>query len=632
VIALRHVKKPFIDPKDLPALEAVTLRRILAQLAPHRWRAAAVVGCVLLAATLSLSAAWFVKGIVDDAIPRGDLGRLFLYCGGMLIGPLAAGFLQVLQKYEAEHIGQQIMLDLRVRLYRQLHEMPFDFFAKQKPGEAVSHVLNDVQGVGGVVSGTLVDLVQNAVVFTTTLVFVIALDWRLALAAIAFLPLFVSSTRRVGRKRKMLRRNMQVRMSELTGMLTETLSVSGALLVKVFGREDTEIGRCREKLEDIKSVSLEHSLVGRWFQMILGLFESIGPAVVFAVGGVLVISGHAPLGTVVALVSVLKRLYGPASQLASAHVDLRTSYAYFDRIFEVMDRTPSIQNAATAQRPAQIEGEIEFQNVSLAYDASGEALTHVNLRIPAGTTVGIVGASGSGKSSLASLVMRLYDPTTGTVRVDGTDVKQLEMAALRQHIAVVTQDTFLLHSSVLDNLSYAKPGATREEIEGAARRAQIHNTIASLPDGYDTIVGERGYRFSTGERQRIAIARAILKDPTILILDEATSALDAVAERNVQDALNPLLRGRTSLIIAHRLSTVRDADRIVVMDQGRIVEQGTHDQLMARAGRYAWLWQVQARGDIKRAARQSAVRTTHIAAPLRAAWNGPAMPTQDIAI
>ena len=285
-----------------------------------------------------------MKRIVDEAIPRANVNLLLFYCAGMVVGPLGAGLLQVVQKYGAENIGQQVMLDLRIKVYRQLHDMPFDFFAKQKPGEAVSHVLNDVQGVGGVVSNTLVDLAQNAIVLCCTLIFIFALDWRLALIAVSFLPLFVASTRRVGRTRKRLKRIVQARTSELTGLLTETLSVSGALLVKVFGRERAEVQRFSEKLQELKNLSLEQSLVGRWFQMVLGLFESIGPALAFAVGGTLVIRGHLALGTVVAFVTVIKRLYGPASQLATAHVDLKTSYAYFDRIFAVMDRTPAIRN------------------------------------------------------------------------------------------------------------------------------------------------------------------------------------------------------------------------------------------------------------------------------------------------
>ena len=626
---VRYVRKPFIDAKDAPAVETATLRRILRHVAPYRWRASLVITCVVGAAVLNLVAPWCVKLVVDEALPAGNLELLWISCACMIAGPVAAGLLQVFQKYNAERIGQQVMLDLRVRVYQQLHGMPFDFFAKQKPGEAVSHVLNDVQGVGGVVSGTLVDLAQNAVVLGSTVVFIVWLDWRLAIVGVAFLPLFIGTTRRVGRTRKKLKRVVQARTSELTGMLTETLSVSGALLVKVFGRERSEVARLSRQLEELKRLALEYSLAGRWFQMVLGLFESIGPAMIFAVGGALVIKGRLPLGTVVAFVAVLKRVYGPASQLASAHVDLRVSYAYFDRIFEVMDRTPSIRNATRPVVPASVTGTVEFKDVTLAYNGAGEALSGVTLKVRAGTTVGLVGPSGAGKTSLASLVMRLYDPTSGSITLDGVDVRQMDLEVLRSRMAVVTQDTFLLNATVLDNLQYAKPEASRADVEDAARRAQIHDVIAALPDGYNTVVGERGYRFSAGERQRLAIARAILKEPLILILDEATSALDADSERKVQEALTPLLRGRTSFIIAHRLSTVRDADRIAVMKQGRIVEVGTHDQLLARAGLYAWMWRAQAREEARQP-RPALEGGSFSPAPLAAEWRRTLTPAQEI--
>jgi ATP-binding cassette subfamily B protein len=625
------VRKPVIDPKDMPSIEAATLRRILRHISPYRWQAFIVLACVVGAALLNLTAPWFVKRIVDEAIPAANIGLLLLYCVGMVAGPLAAGLLQVAQKYNAENIGQQVMLDLRITVYRQLHDMPFDFFAKQKPGEAVSHVLNDVQGVGGVVSNTLVDLAQNAIVVTSTLIFIFALDWRLAIVAVSFLPLFVASTRRVGRARKRLKRIVQARTSELTGMLTETLSVSGALLVKVFGREKAEVDRFSEKLHQLKHLSLQQTLVGRWFQMVLGLVESIGPALAFAVGGALVVRGHLPLGTVVAFVTVLKRLYGPASQLATAHVDLKTSYAYFDRIFAVMDRTPEIRNAENALIPPRIVGDVEFRGVSLAYDDAGDVLSRINLNVPAGATIGLVGPSGAGKTSLVSLVMRLYDPTAGAVLVDGIDVRDFQIEALRERIAVVTQDTFLLNATVLDNLRYAKPAASQADIEDAARRAQIHDVIAELPHGYNTVVGDRGYRFSAGERQRMAIARGILKNPRILILDEATSSLDVGSEQKVQEALTSLMRGRTSFVIAHRLATVRDADYIVVMKHGRIAESGSHDQLLATNGLYAWMWRAQAREDTRHPKKQPALRSgAFTTVPIAAEWRRPLVPAQEI--
>jgi ATP-binding cassette, subfamily B, bacterial len=594
---VKGTPKTYIDPKQLPSVEAATLGRIVRYVKPYSVRAAGVCACIVLAATLNLAPAWFVKRIVDVAIPRGDLALLWLSCAAMIGGPLLAGLLQMAHKYGAETIGQDVMLDLRVALYRHFHDMPFAFFMRQKPGEAVSHVLNDVQGVGSVVSGTLADVVQNTVVLLSTIVFVFVLDWRLALVAIVFLPLFITPTRRVGRKRKELKRSVQARMGELTGVLTETLSVSGALLIKVFGGAEFEVRRFRSKADEIRRLSLEQSLVGRWFRLLLNLFETVGPAMVFALGGVLVIRGEVPLGTLVAFVAVIKRLYSPASELAGVHVDLMTSYAYFERVFAVLDRKPAIQDAPNAVTPRRVAGRIEFHDVTFAYDESGPALSGIDLTVAPGMKIGIVGPSGAGKSTLLSLVMRLHDASAGAVLVDGTDVRQMSQSALRNNIAVVTQETFLFHSTVLENLRYGTPFASQELVERAARLAQIHDVIAALPEGYNTIVGERGYRFSAGERQRLAIARAILRNPPVLILDEATSALDSVSERKVQDALAPLIEGRTSLVVAHRLSTVRDADLIIVLQHGRIVEQGTHDQLLDEDGLYAWLWRAQARRD-----------------------------------
>jgi ATP-binding cassette subfamily B protein len=331
--------------------------------------------------------------------------------------------------------------------------------------------------------------------------------------------------------------------------------------------------------------------------MLLRAFESVGPAIVFALGGWLIVRGQIPLGTVVALATLIKRVYGPASDLASVHVDLMTSYAYFERVFAVLDRTQSPPELVKPVKLGRVTGRLEFRNVSFAYDDDGSAaaLSAINVTIPEGTTVAIVGASGAGKTTLSALIMRLYDPTDGAVLLDGVDLRQVSLSSLRANIATVTQETFLLRTTVLENLRYGNPSASLAQIEDAARRAQIHECIAALPAAYDTVVGERGYRFSAGERQRLAIARAIVKDPRILILDEATSALDSASERQVQQSLAPLLEGRTSVIIAHRLSTIRDANRILVIDRGSIIEQGTHDELLGRNGRYAWLWRAQAR-------------------------------------
>jgi ATP-binding cassette subfamily B protein len=616
-----------------------------------------MLGTILGITLLSLVPPLLFRDLIDHALPQRDPARLNWLALGMIAVPLVNGMLGVVQRWLGAQVGEGIISDLRTSLFAHLQRMSLRFFTNTRTGEMMSRLNNDVVGAQRAVSSTMVDIVSNVVSLVSVLALMLSLEWRLTLLAVALLPVFIFPARRVGRLLRGVIRKQMTLNAEMNALMNETLNVSGALLVKLFGRADDENRRMMEHAHGVRDAGVRQALISRWFFMGLSLASAAGTALVFWVGGNLVLSGAFTIGTVVAFSSYLGQLYGPLTSLTNSRLEFATSLVSFERVFEVLDLPLEIEERPGAVDLGHVTGEVRFEGVCFQYgdgpgattpagladvnrfgqhrvarifgsdanlppksgfrpdgakagapgpgdpdedDAAAPAelryaLQDVSFTVQPGQLVALVGHSGAGKTTITYLLPRLYDVSEGRILVDGHDLRDVTLDSLTANIGMVTQESYLFHDSIRANLLYAKPDATQAEIEAACRAANIHDFLADLPDGYDTVVGERGYRLSGGEKQRIAIARVILKNPRILVLDEATSALDSRTEALIQEALERVMAGRTSLVIAHRLSTVLAADQILVLEKGRLVEQGTHAELLARNGVYAGLYRTQFR-------------------------------------
>jgi len=577
-----------------------SLGRVVALFAPYKIRVAWITLLVLVSAGIGLMSPFFLKIIVNDGLLKHKLGIVTSFSIYTLLATLGSTALGLGFAYLSVLVGQKIMQDLRNNLYEHLQGMSLKFFTGTRTGEIQSRLANDVGGVQSVVSDTAANVLSNVTTVISTLIAMIVMDWRLTLLSVGILPVFALMSAKVGEGLRKQRTLIQSQLADLNSTMNETLSVSGVLLTKTSGRQALAMKKFRAENLKMTDTSVKMTMIMRVFFNMIGLTFSITPVLVYWLAGYLVIGrGDASLtiGTIVAFTSLQARLFFPLTSLLNVQVEVTSALALFDRIFEYMDMPQDIKDApdAIALSPQDVRGDVKFENVTFRYSPTQESATldGIDLEAKSGQLVALVGASGSGKTTLTYLIPRLYDADGGSVQIDGNDVRQIKLESLGRAIAVVTQETYLVHDTIRENLRYGNPDASDDELESAAKAAAIHDHISSLPEKYDTIVGERGYKLSGGEKQRIAIARAILKDPRILILDEATSALDTHSERLIQAALVPLMKGRTTFAVAHRLSTIQAADQILVLQNGKIVEQGTHNQLLALNGEYARLYHIQ---------------------------------------
>ncbi|HCR71045.1 MAG TPA: ABC transporter [Anaerolineae bacterium] len=633
---------------EKPTITRELLLRVLTYARGYWWHIGGMLVTILLTTALSLLTPLIFRNMIDVVIPNKDINGLMLLSLSLLLIPALTGGINVIQRRLNSTVGEGVIYDLRSSLFSKLQRMSLRFFTNTKPGELMSRLNSDVVGAQNAISNTIVNIVTNFIEAIGLLIVMLTLEWRLTLVSILILPLFIIAAQRLGNILRDIARASMETNAQMNAHMNETLNIGGALLVKLFGRTIEEENRFRQRAANVRDIGIRRATIGSTFFVIFGLVSAVGTALVYGLGGYFVITDVFTVGTIVAFGSYLGNLYGTLQGLAGAPVEFSTSMVSFERVFEVIDLPQDIEEKENAIELKNVNGKIEFDNVSFNYhidskkllkdvkrygrtqdvgavlslsdkkaddnkkdedpasdsgtvdsasQARDVALENITFTASPGQLIALVGPSGAGKTTTTYLIPRLYDPTDGVIRIDGHDLKDVTLDSLSHSIGMVTQETYLFHDTIRTNLTYAKMDATQAEIESAAKAANIHNFIMDLPDGYDTIVGERGYRLSGGEKQRIALARVILKDPRILVLDEATSHLDSESESLIQEALKRVMAGRTSIVIAHRLSTILAADLILVMDKGKIVEKGTHDELIAMNGLYAQLYETQFRGE-----------------------------------
>ena len=635
------------DPsKGKPKMDRALLLRVAGYARPYKWQILVVLTTIVAVSLLELIPPLILRQLIDVTLPDGNMQQLTYLALALIAIPVITGLIDVAERYYSSRAGEGIIFDLRQQMYGHLSSLALRFFTYTKSGEVVSRFNSDVVGAQNAITGTIPNIVVNIVTLVSTLFIMFSIEWRLTLLAVIVVPLFILPARRVARLLRTIRRQAMEYNADMSNIISETLGINGVLLVKTFGRARQEKKRFSDVNTNVRDIGIRRAMVGRWFFMGLGLVAALGTALIYWVGGAMVINSTLTIGTIVAFAAYLSRLYGPVSSLSNVQVEFAQSMVSFERVFEYLDLPVEIEDKPDAVVLSDVSGRLQFDNVSFTYltaeqwaqvdlaeaapAANGQgpatpaaavssngkqggqeqagaapwttpvaarrwALRHFSSEIESGQLIALVGRSGAGKTTITYLLPRLYDVTEGAIRVDGHDLRDVTQESLAEQIGIVPQETYLFHDTIRNNLLYARPDAVDAELVAACKAANIHDFIARMPDGYDTVVGERGYRLSGGEKQRLAIARVILKDPRILILDEATSHLDSENEALIQSALEPLFHGRTSLVIAHRLSTILAADKILVLDEGELVEQGTHDELLVKNGLYKALYETQFR-------------------------------------